>query len=172
MGNEPEDKPPTKITEITSRKRTRPQKLGYNRWAGWKVPYRFVPIPTSLIHWLPQLNGSEIAVYWYVAHRTIGYHKQWDAISLPQFSRGIVSQGLTIDQGTGLSISGVRKAISSLESLGLLRVLHHKNRPSEYEILSPLPATTVTGTLIPACYCSDTPPATTVTPHIETEKGA
>lgn len=125
---------------------SRRPRSGFGQYDRSKIPFRFTPIPLTFVSaWLPHLEGSEVAVYLYAAQRTIGYHKDWDAISYEQFAHGIVDRsGQRIDSGTGLSLSGVRKAVHSLVQRGLLDVRRAANKPNEYRIAMGLPATGVT----------------------------
>jgi hypothetical protein len=140
-------------------KRPKRPRGGFGQYDRAKIPFRFTPVPLSFVSaWLPHLEGSEVAVYLYTTQRTVGYRKEWDAISHEQFAHGIVDRnGRRIDNGTGLSLSGVRRAIARLIERGLLDVRRSTNRPNEYRIAMGLPVTTVTP-------CQEGEGATTVTP--------
>lgn len=106
------------------------------------VPYRFVPIPWSIIEiWLPTLTGHEFKVYAYIAAKTYGDHLQRDA-ALPLTD---------ISRATGLSRWSVIRALQTLTDKALLRVTGPPHSLKHYEIFmtSPLPRCSTHATLAP-----------------------
>lgn len=80
------------------------------------------------------LNGAEIKVFLYITRRTLGFKKRSDAIGMDQLMNGIRTRaGRCLDRGTGLSESGVKKAVSGLIDKGLIRRDQQKapQRPSQ-----------------------------------------
>jgi len=70
---------------------------------------------------MAELSGAELKVLLYVARRTYGFGKESDNISLNQMAGGIKRRdGSCLDQGTGLSRSGVKAACNGLIQLGIL----------------------------------------------------
>ncbi|MGH2346622.1 MAG: replication protein, partial [Chloroflexota bacterium] len=88
------------------------------------VGYRFpgidspntTPVPDVYFDLLlPDLGLAEWRVLLYVVRRTLGFKKLSDAISLDQFTDGIVTHdGARLDAGTGLSRSNVHEALNQL----------------------------------------------------------
>ena len=59
-----------------------------------------------------RLRGAEIKVFLYISRRTLGFKKRVDAIGMDQLMNGIrTRKGRRLDHGTGLSESGVKKAV-------------------------------------------------------------
>ncbi len=79
-------------------------------------------IPDVILdHWMAELSGAEFKVLLYIARRTYGFGKESDNISLNQMAAGIKRRdGTCLDQGTGLSRSGVKSACNSLIERGIL----------------------------------------------------
>jgi hypothetical protein len=74
-----------------------------------------------LDQWMSELSGAEFKVVMYVARRTYGFGRDSDDISINQICRGIRRRdGTRLDQGTGLSRSGVKAACNSLIGKGVL----------------------------------------------------
>lgn len=70
---------------------------------------------------LPDLSEAELKVLLYIVRRTFGFKKDADTISLRQLSSGITTRdGKVLDRGTGLSKSGVTKALVSLRQRGII----------------------------------------------------
>ncbi len=82
----------------------------------------YIRLPNDIADWwLPSLTGAEIKVALYVCRRTIGFSREWDAISIEQFRTGMKgAAGDPLDVGTGLSRPGVRKATAGLIAKQLL----------------------------------------------------
>ena len=78
-----------------------------------------------------RLNGAEIKVFLYITRRTLGFKKRVDAIEIMNGIR--TRAGRRLDHGTGLSESGVKKAIRVLIDQGLIRRVRQKDpqRPSQ-----------------------------------------
>lgn len=75
----------------------------------------FTQIPNIVLdEMMSELNESELKVFLYICRRTYGFHKEKDSISISQLTNGIVSNGVQLDKGTGLSKRAVISAISSL----------------------------------------------------------
>lgn len=80
---------------------------------------------------LPDLSEAELKVLLYIVRRTFGFKKDADNISLRQLSIGITTKdGRVLDRGTGLSKSGVTKALVSLRTRGIL--IRSKNSDSQH----------------------------------------
>ncbi|NEP59599.1 MAG: replication protein [Symploca sp. SIO2G7] len=79
-------------------------------------------IPDLILdHWMSRLGGAEFKVLLYIARRTYGFGKASDNISLNQISKGIKKRdGTILDEGTGLSIPSVTKALNQLVSIGIV----------------------------------------------------
>lgn len=93
-------------------------------------------IPDVILdHWMAELSGAEFKVLLYVARRTYGFGKESDNISLNQMAAGIRRRdGTQLDQGTGLSRSGVKSACNRLIDRGILvRVNNHNHESRECE---------------------------------------
>ncbi len=84
------------------------------------------PLPDEIYdEWAPQLREAELKVLLYVVRRTLGFRKSADAISLSQFTRGIVTaDGRVLDHGCGVrNRSNVVRALKNLETKGLIRAV-------------------------------------------------
>ncbi len=88
--------------------------------AGYRFPGidspNTTPVPDIYFDYLlPDLGLAEWRVLLYVVRRTLGFKKLSDAISLDQFTEGIVTRdGAKLDGGTGLSRSNVHEALNQL----------------------------------------------------------
>lgn len=97
-------------------------------------------IPNVVLdQWMPHLSHAELRIVLYVARRTYGFGKEADAISLKQMCDGITKKdGTVLDEGTGLSRSGVIKACASLEAKGVLMKVRKEScrgsEPSEFRL--------------------------------------
>jgi hypothetical protein len=89
------------------------------------------PVPDEVFDVLmPQLSGAELKVLLYICRRTFGFKKESDNISLQQISTGITTRdGRVLDRGTGLCLTSITNAISSLEQKGI--IVREKNRSVE-----------------------------------------
>jgi DNA-binding transcriptional ArsR family regulator len=105
-----------------------------------KIPYHYTPIPSKVIRaWFPVLDPAAIRVYVCIADHTRGYRREWDEISISQFCEGRKDRnGATIDAGTGLSRSAVKKGLESLYALGLIRIIRCKTKANLYALTHPL----------------------------------
>ncbi len=96
-----------------------------------------IPIPgattswTEMPNWIldeaaPTLDGAPLKVLLYIARRTRGFHRESDAISLDQFTGGIVTHdGRQLDRGCGVrSRTTVLKALAELERCGYIGRAH------------------------------------------------
>lgn len=82
------------------------------------------PMPDEIFdEWAPLLGKAELKVLLYIVRRTLGFRKCADAISLTQFTDGIVTRdGRVLDRGSGItSRHNVISALKSLEEKGLIR---------------------------------------------------
>ena len=85
--------------------------------------------------WLPKLGEAELKVYLYIAHRTVDFNKEWDAVSIPQIMNGVRNRaGKMLDVGTGLSERAARAAIQSLRKLKLLEVRYSDGKCNLYAV--------------------------------------
>src|SRR6516162_2087458 len=86
-------------------------------------------IPDVILdHWMADLSGAELKVLLYVARRTYGFGKESDNISLSQMAEGIKRRdGTSLDHGTGLSRSSVKRACNSLIDRGILTRVNNRN---------------------------------------------
>ncbi len=86
---------------------------------GFSSP-NYTQVPDQLLDdLLPDLSEAELKVLLYIVRRTFGFKKDADTISLRQLSSGITTkEGRVLDRGTGLSKSGVTKALASLRMEG------------------------------------------------------
>jgi len=97
------------------------------------------PMPTSgavtswteMPNWIldeaaPTLDGAPLKVLLYITRRTRGFHRESDAISLDQFTGGIVTHdGRQLDRGCGVrSRTTVLKALAELERCGYIGRAH------------------------------------------------
>jgi len=80
------------------------------------------PVPDEVFDILmEQLSHAELRVLLYIVRRTFGFKKEKDNISLSQMVNGIkTKQGKILDGGTGLSKSGVAKALVGLREKGVI----------------------------------------------------
>lgn len=74
----------------------------------------------------PTLDGAPLKVLLYITRRTRGFHRESDAISLDQFTGGIVTHdGRQLDHGCGVrNRSTVVKALGALEHRGYIGRAH------------------------------------------------
>lgn len=72
--------------------------------------------PRVVNGWWHKLSGSEQKVLDYILRHTWGYDKDYDAISLTQFEKGIWSEKehKWVDRGTGLDRKTIIKALKGL----------------------------------------------------------
>jgi hypothetical protein len=89
------------------------------------------PVPDEVFDVLmPQLSGAELKVLLYICRRTFGFKKESDNISLQQIATGITTKdGRVLDRGTGLCLTSITNAVSSLEEKGI--IVRGKNRSME-----------------------------------------
>ena len=73
--------------------------------------------------WISQLNGAAVKTFLAVSRKTIGWHKETDAISLSQ-----------LQQITGLSRQGVMNAVDELEKIGLITIDKREYRSTLFTI--------------------------------------
>lgn len=101
-----------------------------------KTPFRFDPIPSLLIEeWLPLLTLPELRCLLYICRRTWGFKKEWDAITIEQFCRGVKNrEGKQVDVGIGFGETYVRDTLRGLEKRGLIEIKHRKTRAHLYRL--------------------------------------
>jgi hypothetical protein len=89
------------------------------------------PVPDEVFDVLmPQLSGTELKVLLYICRRTFGFRKESDNISLQQIATGITTRdGRVLDRGTGLCLTSITSAISSLEQKEI--IVREKNQSVE-----------------------------------------
>jgi hypothetical protein len=89
------------------------------------------PVPDEVFDVLmPQLSGAELKVLLYICRRTFGFKKESDNISLQQIATGITTRdGRVLDRGTGLCLTSITNAVSSLEQKEI--IVREKNRSVE-----------------------------------------
>jgi len=89
---------------------------------------------------MQDLNESELKVILYIIRRTFGFKKQTDNISLNQMVNGITTKnGRTLDRGTGLGKSTVKRALISLKGKNLIEAERNTdpkrgNLPTTYKL--------------------------------------
>src|SRR5947209_4428326 len=110
----------------TRRTMTLPPDFDYEHFAGFAEP-AYTQVPDVILdHMMADLNEAELKVLLYIVRRTLGFKKQDDAISLDQLVHGIHrGDGQTLDRGTGLSRSTVRRGITGLLARHL--IVAHQN---------------------------------------------
>lgn len=91
----------------------------------------FFPYPMVLASYWCDLSGSEQKCLDFILRQTIGWRKESDFISLDQFCGGV---GNSMNFGTGLSKSQVRRAILGLEKKKFIYIERRKNRPSRFTL--------------------------------------
>lgn len=101
-----------------------------------KTPFRFDPLPSLIAEeWLTKLNLAEIRCIIYICRRTWGFRKEWDAISIDQFVRGVVSKdGKRLDNGVGFAETKVRSTLRELEKKRLIEVNHRSTKAHLYRV--------------------------------------
>jgi phage replication O-like protein O len=97
---------------------------------GFQLP-KTTPVPDEVFDVLmPQLSGAELKVLLYICRRTFGFKKESDNISLQQIATGITTRdGRVLDRGTGLCLTSITNAVSSLEQKEI--IVREKNRSVE-----------------------------------------
>jgi hypothetical protein len=86
-------------------------------------PSNTTPVPDVLFDvLLHELTGTEVKVLLYIIRRTRGFKKETDAISLTQFTKGIVTRdGKQLDRGCGVKDrKTVVETLASLEKKGCI----------------------------------------------------
>lgn len=94
------------------------------------------PIPDEFFDILAvQLSEAELRVLLYIMRRTFGFKKKGDAISLSQLTGGIRKRdGSVLDYGTGLSKPSVLKAVSGLQTKGIITIEKRTGEDGRNEI--------------------------------------
>ena len=99
-------------------------------FAGFVSP-RYTQTPNDLFDILlapGYLTESELRVLLYIVRHTFGYAKDLDAISLTQFTDGIVrADGTRVDWGAGCRRDAAVKAVRNLERKGIITVTRHRD---------------------------------------------
>ena len=78
-------------------------------------------IPNEFWGLLPELSPAELKILIYIYRYTAGFHRDSDTFTTQEFQTGKqLNNGATIDRGTGVSRTAVKKAISDLVEKGLI----------------------------------------------------
>jgi hypothetical protein len=112
-----------------------------------RTTHRFVPVPNLFLdHWLPILTPAESRVWLYIFRHSYGFRKESVTLSHEEIATGRKRQDgkSTMDIGTNLKTSGVRKAIKLLTYRGILKVEGSRK-----------PSTNLLMLMAFACYCSN-----------------
>jgi hypothetical protein len=94
------------------------------------------------------LGEAELRVLLYIIRLTFGFKKAADTISLRQMVQGIVRRdGTVLDRGTGLTKSGVTKALRGLLAKGIISARQNRstekgNEPTSYTLRFRTPLST------------------------------
>jgi len=67
------------------------------------------------------LDNPELRVLLYIARRTFGFSRAKDDIPIQQIATGLIRDGQRLDNGTGLDVRRVQRALKSLIDKGLIR---------------------------------------------------
>ncbi|MCD6352498.1 MAG: replication protein [Armatimonadetes bacterium] len=104
------------------------------RFPGFRSPH-YTQVPDEAFDELmARLTPAEFKVMMYIIRRTFGFKKNSDAISLSQLVSGLRTRdGRVLDHGTGLSKSGVVKAIKGLLRKNVIRAVRRPTGPHTYE---------------------------------------
>jgi hypothetical protein len=88
---------------------------------GFRLP-TYTMVPDEVFdELLSRVTGNELKVLLYIIRRTMGFRKDADAISLAQFSEGIVKRdGTRLDSGAGVSKRGAVDAVNGLVGKGII----------------------------------------------------
>jgi len=95
------------------------------------------PLPDEIYdEWAPMLGEAELKVLLYIVRRTLGFRKDADAISLAQFTSGVVTRdGRTLDRGCGVtSRRHIVRALAALEDKGLIRTSKGRTRTGGHAV--------------------------------------
>jgi hypothetical protein len=124
------------------------QQHKFTGFDGFSTP-NTTPVPDVFFDVLaPALKEAELRVLLYIIRRTYGFKKAADSISLRQMVDGIVKRdGQVLDRGTGLSKSGVTKALRALLDMGIIIHNHNSspergNEPTTYALRFKIPLST------------------------------
>lgn len=103
------------------------------RFPGFHRTYHrdYFTYPMVLEEYWHDLSGSEQKVLDFILRQTIGFRKTSDCISFNQFSNGLGRR----NRGTGLSRSQVRRAMTSLEEQGFIRIVRVQGRPCTFNLV-------------------------------------
>ena len=98
--------------------------LDFTDWAGLPANPKFTQIPDEVFDLLMSaVTPAEFKVLMYIARHTWGWKKPTDRISIAQMVTGQQRKdGTWQDHGTGLSRSGIKKAVQELEEKNLITV--------------------------------------------------
>ena len=83
---------------------------------------RSIPRRRMSLYWVaPFLPEIELRVLLYLIRRTLGFKKQGDQITVEQIASGIITrEGVRLDWGAQLGERSVQRALSGLETKGLI----------------------------------------------------
>ena len=89
-----------------------------------RIPYSWCPLPSVYVtDWLPLLSGNEVKVLLALTHKTWSFGKDHDVIPHSQIA--------TL---TGLSLSNLRRALTSLLDKNLITASGPPNRTRSYSL--------------------------------------
>jgi len=96
----------------------------WSNWPGFPRKPDFTQIPDDVFDVvLNKVTPAEFKVLMYIARHTWGWKKDTDRISIAQMVSGQQRKdGSWQDHGTGLSRSGIKKAVQGLEEKNLITV--------------------------------------------------
>lgn len=103
-------------------------------WPGFK-PLRYTQVPDEVFDILLApglLTEGELRCLWYIIRHTFGWKKDSDAISLTQFTDGIIkADGTRLDWGAGVTRKTAIRALHGLEAKGI--ILARRSRAANKE---------------------------------------
>jgi RNA polymerase-binding transcription factor DksA len=77
---------------------------------------------------MPYLTGAELKCLLYIVRHTLGFKKHSDALSVEQFTKGVISRdGVRQDWGTGLARTTALDALRSLKERGLVEAIEQRS---------------------------------------------
>lgn len=132
----------------------------------WRVKWKFLRVPLPFLeYWMPVLTRGELAVWLYIFRHSVGYSRDSATLKYSQIATGAPRKdGKRADHGTGLSIPGVRYAISALARRRLLYVTPGKTGANSYRCNWSLPDSALAPENSAGCYSTITPDDSTLSP--------
>lgn len=123
-----------------------------------KFFHRYLVIPRQLVEGeLHDLSDASLRVYLYILHRTIGFNKLSETITVPEFMDGLKTSSKVYDVGTGVKRSTAKAAIRDLEKKQWISVKREHNKHNIYTVSKFLRVSKLTPGTQPECQNSDTP---------------